>query len=127
MTVVEKRNIATWILLSIVTCGICHFVWIYKMNEEINAMKNSNLDKRSSATVVLLSIVTCNIYAIYWYYVVAQDLTNISREMNTTNQADNAIAVLVCGIFCPVISMGILQNQLNEIIDFNLQNSRQMQ
>ncbi|MBO5101695.1 MAG: DUF4234 domain-containing protein, partial [Clostridia bacterium] len=64
---IKKREIVACIIFSIITCGIYLLYWMYKMNDEINAITGTR-DDTSGGIVILLIIVTCGLYGIYWSY-----------------------------------------------------------
>ena len=109
---VQKKNIAVWVILSIFTLGIGSLVWMAGVTKD-TALLKKDVNYRNGATVVLLSIVTCGIYALYWYYVTSQDL-----KMVDPNKTDNALVNLLLGIFgFGLISIALMQNQINLITD----------
>ena len=64
---IQQRNLAVCIILTIVTCGIYGLVWLYWLNDDTNTVSNEP-NPTSGGIVILLSIVTCGIYGIYWAY-----------------------------------------------------------
>ena len=67
MPSIRPRNIVLSIFLSIITCGIYRYYWMYKLNDETREMTNHREDT-SGGLVVLFSIITCGIYELYWLY-----------------------------------------------------------
>ena len=53
----EKKNLALYIILSIVTCGIFALVWLAMLANDLRTMSNDE-SKMSGGMVVLLTIVT---------------------------------------------------------------------
>ena len=69
------RNIVMYVLLTIVTCGIYSYYFIYKLAEDVNEMCKDDGQKTAGLGMfILLSIVTCGLYALYWYYMIANRL-----------------------------------------------------
>lgn len=65
----SDRSLAMWILLSIVTCGIYSYYFLYCLARDVNVMCRDDGDSTPGlATLILLSIVTCGFYSFYWYY-----------------------------------------------------------
>lgn len=60
---IQKRNIAVCIILSIVTCGIYGIYWFICLNNDTNTA--SNTFGTSGGVAFLLTLVTCGIYGIY--------------------------------------------------------------
>jgi len=64
---IERRNIAVCIVLTLVTCGIYGIYWIVCLTNDVNTV-SGDVNGTSGGMVVLLTIVTCGIYGIYWAY-----------------------------------------------------------
>lgn len=114
--VVEERNIALCIILSIITCGIYWYYWIYKMNEDLNVVSNRRNDA-SGATVIILSIITCGIYLWYWMYKAGEKL-NTAGLIQGRNISNNGVVYLILCIFTGIgsmISSCLIQSELNNL------------
>ncbi len=79
----EQRSISTSIILSIVTCGIYAWYWIYKLNEAAVQNNPKEWDK-SGGMVILLSIVTCGIFLLYWFYSMGKAYAPLLGEDKST-------------------------------------------
>ena len=64
---IQKRNIAMYIILSIVTCGIFGIYWFICLTDDSKLAANDN-ESASGPVAFLLTIVTCGIYSWYWAY-----------------------------------------------------------
>lgn len=113
----EKKNLALYIVLSIVTCGIFALVWVFKLSEDIKILANEN-DKMSGGMVVLLSIVTCGIYTLVWYYQSGKSISNAKAMRNMGSDSSLEIIYLLLGIFgLGIVSLALMQNEINNMID----------
>lgn len=100
------RNIVMYVLLTIVTCGIYGYWFIYMMAQDINEMCKDDGDKTGGLVAfILLSFVTCGLYAYYWYYKIGNRLqVNASRyglqfaENGTTILMWCVVGMLLCGL-----------------------------
>lgn len=103
------------ILLSIVTCGIYYYIWMYQTSEEVN---NTIGDTSESAgTEVLLTIITCGIYGYYWIYKYNRKVYQLATNVNLT-ASDNSLVCIILAIFgLAIVSQGIMQSQINYIVD----------
>lgn len=118
---IQKRDIAIAVILSIVTCGIYQFYWIYKMTEDTDYYSGDN--SMNPATTVILSIVTCGIYLYYWYYKTGK-LISLGKQRWGMVSSDNSLLYLLLGIFgFGIVSMCLMQNELNELYDFTSMNN----
>ena len=103
-----QRNIGVSILLSIVTCGIYAYYWMFKMTQEITEYNNENANP---VMELVLSLVTCGIYYIYWNYKMGK---RISQARSSSS--DDSILYLILAIFgLGIVSMAIMQNHMNNM------------
>lgn len=122
MIVKEDRSIVMYILLSIVTCGIYSYWFLYTMAQDANVVCAG--DGKSTPGLVqfiLLSFVTCGIYGWFWYYSLGNRLAeNAPRygltftENGTTVLMWLIVGALLCGIG-PFIAMNILITNMNRL------------
>ena len=77
----EDRSLVTYILLSLVTCGIYGYYFISGL-----------------VAFILLSFITCGIYAYYWYYKLGNRLAANAVRYNLNFQ-ENGTTVLMWCIF----------------------------
>lgn len=121
-TLKEDRSLLTYILLSIITCGIYGYYFIYKIAEDVNvACYGDGKTTGGLVKFILLSFITCGIYAWYWYYALGNRLAENApryglqfQENGTTVLLWYIIGALICGIG-PFIAMYILIKNTNEI------------
>ena len=115
----EKRNIATLIILSIVTCGIYALYWFVVTTNDIENALGSKSDGacKSGGAALLLSIVTCGIYTFYWYYKEAERIETLNNERGLRSSTEGWVYILLCFIGLEIVAMAIMQDQLNRIVD----------
>ena len=113
---VQKRNIATAIILSIVTCGIYGIYWMIKLNDEVNTVGGTTGDT-SGLTVFLLTLVTCGIYGWIWMYKMGEKLDNIAASKNVPAQSRGILYIILalCGL--SIVSYALMQDSLNKFLD----------
>ena len=112
---VQNRNIAVCIILSIVTCGLYGLYWLACLANDVNTVSGRQGDL-SGGMVVLLSIVTCGIYELFWLYRAGEKVSYIKAR--NTGYPDNSAAVLylVLGILgVGIVSLCLIQNELNQV------------
>ena len=63
---IQQRNIALCIILSIITCGIYGLYWFVCLTNDTNAAADT--EGTSGGVALILTIITCNIYGLYWAY-----------------------------------------------------------
>ena len=110
---IQKRDLAVGIILSIVTCGIYGFYWMYCLTEDTNAASGDH--SMSGGLSVVLSIVTCGIYGIYWAYKMGQNL-RAAKEARGLPAEDRAVIFLVLAIFgLQIVNYALMQDELNKM------------
>ena len=65
---IQQRNFVTFLLLSLITCGIYTWYFLYTMTWDLYTLVGDDGRTTDPTTVLVLSIVTCGIYTLYWYY-----------------------------------------------------------
>ncbi len=117
----QKKNIAVYIILSIVTCGIFGMYWLVVLNNDCNTVANEP-NGTSGGIVLLLTIVTCGIYGIYWCYKMGQNL-DIAYQNRGMAPSNKSVILLVLAIFgLAIVSYAIIQDDVNKIIDIDSNN-----
>lgn len=111
---VQNRSIAMVILLTIVTCGIYGWVWYYQTTTEVNMSLGEN---DNALFELLLIFITCGLYGFYWFYKYNQRLVRLGQTMGLTLSDNALIYILLCVFGLGIVSIGIMQNQLNEVAD----------
>lgn len=111
---IERRNIAVCIVLTLVTCGIYGIYWIVCLTNDVNTV-SGDVNGTSGGMVVLLAIVTCGIYGIYWAYKQGEklDFTKNNRGIPSSN---SGVLYLILQIFgFGIIAYALMQNELNKL------------
>lgn len=102
----ENRSLLSVVLLSIITCGIYHYIYIYSITNDINLVCEGD-GKETSGIVkyLLFSFFTCGIYTLYWHYTFLNRLAeNAPRygkhfeENGTTYLLWTIFGSMLCGI-----------------------------
>ena len=109
----KERNVALCIVLSVVTCGIYGFYWLYKLNEEINALAGEE-NATSGGLVILFTVITCGIYGWYWNYKMGERVDRIKQ----TGGDSNKVLFIVLAIFgLSIVNYAIMQDTLNDRVN----------
>lgn len=114
------RNIVMYVLLTLVTCGIYGYYFIYKLAQDVNEMcKEDGQSTPGLGMFILLSLVTCGFYSYYWYYQLgnrlqanAQKYDIVIAENGTTVLLWCVVGLLVCGLG-PYIAMHLIIKNTN--------------
>lgn len=118
------RDILMYVLLTIVTCGIYSYWYVYQMAQDTNTICYQDGEETPGLLIyILLSIVTCGIYSYYWMYKVANRLQNNGPRYGVAIPEGGSdvllwliLGMISCGI-CAFIGMNILMKNLNTLSD----------
>jgi hypothetical protein len=111
---INNRNIALCIVLSIVTCGIYGIYWFVVMTNDVKTAANDT-ELASGGLAFFLTLITCGIYGIYWAYKMGE-LMSIAQQKRNLPVKDNAIIYLILEIFgLAIVNYILIQNDLNTI------------
>jgi len=113
MRTVEKKNIALCIILSIVTCGIYSWFWLFSLAEDVNAVARRP-EGTSGGLVVVFSLITCGIYTWYWLYKSGDQLDTLRAEQGRAEGYLGILFLLLSIFGFGVISYAIMQSELND-------------
>ncbi len=112
---IQKREIALAIILSIVTCGIYGLYWFVCMTNDAN--KVSGEDSPSGGVALLLSIVTCGLYSIYWCYKMGKKLATAQEKHGRTVEDNSVLYLILTIVGLSIVSWGLIQNELNKFAE----------
>lgn len=109
---VNKREIAISIILSLVTCGIYGIYWFVVMADDVNKVSGDN--KTSGIMAFVFSLLTCGIYTVYWSYTSGKKLYEAGNKYGK-DIADNSILYLILSLFgFGIINYCLIQSDLNK-------------
>jgi len=121
---IQRRSFLTYILLSIITCGIYSIFFWYSYSDDMNKVCNGDGKETQNYLIVfLLSLVTCGIYYYIWVYGVGNRLQeNATRynlrinENGTTILLWYIIGGFVCGLGS-IYALYLLVKNMNDVAD----------
>jgi len=112
-----KRPVAMSIVLSIVTCSIYGWYWLYQM---LSGFYRLNNQPNTAGMDILLSLVTCGIYFIYLMYKLGK-LESAAHQNYNMPHRDDSLMYLLLALFTGGIGIyivyGIVQSNLNLLAD----------
>ena len=117
-----NRSLIAYILLSIITCGIYSYYFIYSIARDVNTMCREDGQKTGGLLAfILLSFVTCGFYGLYWEYKLGNRLAANAPRYGLTFQENGTsvllwylVGALLCGIG-PWVAMHILIRNTNAL------------
>ncbi|MFP4176815.1 MAG: DUF4234 domain-containing protein [Planctomycetota bacterium] len=110
----HRANIALYLILTIITCGIFNLYWNYRQMEACNDM----LGRRefSWGSWFLLSIITCGIYHIYYQYKMGAAIVEIQQKrQGHAEDSLPVISVMVTILGLSIIADAIHQSKINQL------------
>lgn len=108
----EERSLVVLCLLSLVTCGIWAFVSTYQIGDEMGRHRKG--ESVNAALDILLMVLTCGLWGIYLMYKYPRILKETAQEEGLP-ESDMIIPCLLLSIFgLYLVSLLILQNEINE-------------
>ena len=114
VVMIQQRNIAVCIILSILTCGIYGLYWFVCLSDDTNRISGDAYGT-SGGMALVLTIITCNIYGIYWAYKQGEkiDRAKMNRGLPSGN---NGVLYLILTLFgFSIIAWALMQNELNNL------------
>jgi len=108
-----RRSVGLGVVLSIVTCGIYSFYWLYQL---LSAHYRLNNQPSNAGMDLVLSLVTCGIYFIYLMYKLGKLESDSYRAVGFTK--DDSILYVILSIFSmSIVVYAIVQSNLNSLCD----------
>ncbi len=112
--VIQQKNIAVCIILSIVTCGIYGIYWFVVLSDELGELSGDK--KTSGLMALLLTLVTCGIYGIYWAYKIGERVDTV-KSQNGTPSDNTGILYLILTLFgFGIVYYALAQNEINKAV-----------
>ena len=93
------RSLLTYVVLTILTCGIYGYWFVYSVARDLNVMCADDGEHTGGlAAYIILSIVTCGIYNLWWLYKIGNRLQRNAPRYGLQFQ-ENGTSVLMWYIF----------------------------
>jgi len=123
----QNRSLLKYILLSLITCGIYGYYFIYKLAKDVNLMCSGDGEETGGLAVyILLCMITCGLYSWWWMYKLGNRLSvNASKyglsfqENGTTIIMWCLVGVVLCGIGQWIAMHMIIKNTNAMAIEYN--------
>lgn len=110
-----QRNVALYIVLTIVTCGIFGLYWFVVLTNDANAASGRQ-NETSGGVALLLTIVTCGIYGLFWAYQLGQKVTEAKAQRGMMADSNASVLYLILSLFgLGIITYALAQSELNKL------------
>ena len=118
------RDIIVYVLLTIVTCGIYSYWYVYQLAQHTNTICYEDGEETPGLGIyLLLSIVTCGIYSYYWTYKLAERLQQNGPRygVEIREGGSDVLIWLILGLFtcsiCSFVGMNFIIKNINALSD----------
>lgn len=110
---VQKRNIAVCIILSLVTCGIYSIYWLICLADDTNCV--AGVEGTSGGMVFLFTLLSCGIYGLFWMYKQGEKL-DMAKNAQGIPSSNSGILYLILGILgLGIVSYALMQDSINKL------------
>lgn len=106
-----ERNVAAYVILTIVTCGIFGLYWMVVLNND--SLEAAGESGTSGGTVLLLGLVTCGIYWIYWAYQLGQRIDRMNSRIGRYTDNSGLLYLLLELFGLGIVVYAVAQSELN--------------
>lgn len=111
----QKRDIATAIILSIVTCGIYGIYWFICLTDDVNRISQKP-NAISGGLAFLLMLVTCGIYGFVWAYQMGVQVNESRALRGRSTESNLSIVYLLLTLFgMQIVVYALLQEEVNQL------------
>lgn len=110
----QERNIAVCIILSLVTCGIYGIYWMVCMANDLNTAAETP-DDTSGGMVFLLTLITCGIYSFYWLYKAGGKLESAQQKRGLPSSNNGVLYLILAILGLGIVNYCLIQNELNKM------------
>ncbi len=118
----NNRNLFKYIILTLITCGIYHWVFLHFLAEDMNVVCDGDENTTPGVfTFLVLTLLTCGIYGWYWFYKLGNRMAENAPRYNmqftengTTILLWMLLGSLVCGLGT-FVAMYIIINNMNAL------------
>lgn len=109
---VRERSIALYIILSLLTCGLFQIYWFIVLAGDIRTLRGAS-EPRGGFDFII-GLLTCGIWTLVCYYRYSQYIVEIQQKRGRPIN-DISVIALILGIFIGIVSMALIQNEVNKL------------
>lgn len=115
----EQKNIALYVILTVITCGLFGLYWFYSVAKNYEDMQLPGNVTTTAGVSLLLNLVTCGIYGMYCYYKWGVITPELFARYGKQGE-DKSIMYLILAIFnLSLINLCLIQSDLNDLLGNN--------
>ena len=113
---IQKRNIALYIVLSIVTCGLFGLYWFCTLNGDTNKI-SGHPEAMGGIAALLLTIVTCGIYSLFWMYNMGTRIDEAKTQRGMPGGSTGTVYLVLTLFGFAWVAEILLQIELNKLAE----------
>ena len=113
---IQKRNLALYIILTLVTCGLFGIYWFCTLNDDTNKV-SGHPEAMGGVAALLLSIVTCGIYSLVWMYIMGRRLDEAKTKRGMPGGNTGTLYLILAIVGFGWVAEIILQSELNKLAE----------
>lgn len=113
---IKKKNIATSIILTLITCGIYGIIWFIDITDDASKV-SEDVNATSGGIAFILTIVTCGIYSFFWAYQMGKRVYAAKLKKGLPASDNSVLYLVLCLFGLGIVNYCLLQNDLNDIAE----------
>lgn len=114
MMMVQPKNIAMCVILSMCTCGIYGIIWFIALTDDTNQLAGDF--KTSGGMAFLFSLITCGLYSIYWMYKQGDKIDYIKQSRGIPSSNTGILYLILSILGLGIVSYCLMQNEINQLV-----------
>ncbi len=111
----KKRSVAAVVILSLITCGIYSIYWTYVTTKGLQEESGVRSRLSPALLTILMAFASSAAGALLGFDCDAT--INALKVQRGTHPSDNFVLWVVFGAFIPVVTIGMVQNEINNLPD----------
>lgn len=113
---IPKRNLALYIILAFVTCGLFGLYWFCTLNDDTNKV-SGHPEEMSGIVALILTIVTCGIYGLIWSYNMGTRIDEAKAKCGLPGGNSGTLYLILTLVGCGFVAQIIQQSELNKLAE----------
>ena len=113
---IQKRNTALYVILSIITCGIFGLYWFCTLNNDTNKV-SGHPEATGGVAALLLTIITCGIYSLFWMYNMGTRIDEVKMRRGMPCGNTGTLYLILALVGFGWVSEILLQSELNKLAE----------
>ncbi len=112
----QKKSVATVLILTIITCGIYGIYWVYKTAQDLESEVGAG--KFQPGVLAILCLFLGFIGFILFGMTIDESL-NKAREARGIAKVDNQLIYILLGFLIPIVLVALVQSEINKLTDID--------